>query len=328
MHYQHLTAADRGIIEGMLRANCTPSDIAKELGVDPTTVSREIKQRSTPKGYSAKVAQLDYQAKRLHCGKPQKLKANKRQKYVTTRLQLGWSPEQIAGRLKLLGRDDLYVCPETIYHWLYSDPWAHDQEKLYHYLRLGRKKRKPKVGRNTKRAKIPNRVSIHERPEAVSQRVEYGHAEGDSVIYPYKQAINTVNELMVGRVGFTKLDRKTAELTAKAMKEKAVKLNLKTYTVDNGSEHTNHKDYGIPTYFCDPYCSSQRGANENVNMLLRGYLPKRTNIQDLTQEELDDIAEELNNRPRKRLGFRTPNEAYQLLVKSKERKQAALGSRM
>ena len=328
MHYQHLTAADRGIIEGMLKANCTPSAIAKELGVDSTTVSREIKKRSTPKGYRANVAQLNYQVKRQRCRKSPKLKASYRQKYVAAKLQVGWSPEQIAGRLKLEGRDDLYVCPETIYHWLYTDPWAYGEEKLYQYLRLGRKKRKPKVGRSRQRTKIPNRVSIHERPEIVTQRVEYGHAEGDSVIYPYKQAINTVNELMVGRVGLTKLHRKTAEATAKAMKEKAEVLNLKTYTVDNGSEHTNHKEYGIPTYFCDPYCSSQRGANENANMLLRGYLPKRTNIQALTQEELDDIAEELNNRSRKRLGFHTPNEMYQLLVESKERKQAALGPRM
>lgn len=314
MKYKHLTAAVRGAIEVLLREQYSVRMIALKLEVSPSTVSREITKRSTPTGYHATSAQLDYQKKRDRSRSKKKLNHSQRQKYVVAKLQLGWSPEQISGKLRLDRENELYVCPETIYQWLYTDTWAHEEEKLFQYLRYGRKKRKKQTGRSIQRSKIPNRISIHDRPVVVEQRLEYGHAEGDSVIYPNKYAINTVNELVTGRVAFTKLKRKTAKLTAKAMRQQAVHLKLKSYTVDNGSEHTNHQDYGIPTYFADPYCSGQRGANENVNMLLRGYLPKRHRIDDLAQEELNDIAEELNNRPRKRLGFKTPNEVYYQLV--------------
>lgn len=332
MNYKQLTAADRGVIQGMLQVHCTAKEIAEALGVDPTTVSREIKNRSTPKGYLANIAQLNYEAKRKKCRQKKKLNSSARQKYIITRLEVGWSPETISGRLRLEGRSDLYVCAETIYDWLYSDDWAYQDEKLYQYLRLGRKKRKKHNGRSKHRSKIPNRVSIHERDEVVDQRVELGHWEGDSVIYPHKQAINTINELTTGLVAFTKLDRKTAKLTATAITYQLDKYPAKTLTLDNGTEFMEHERIalhaGVKVYFADPYSSWQRGANENCNMLLRGYLPKRHNIQNLTQQELDDIAQELNNRPRKRLGFRTPNEVYQLLLQSKERSQAALGSRM
>ena len=136
---------------------------------------------------------------------------------------------------------------------------------------------------------------------------------------------------MVGKVRFTKLDRKTAQATAQAV---ITRLNgdiAHTLTLDNGTEQMEHECIsqatGVKVFFADTYCSNQRGANENVNMLLRGYLPKRTDITDLTQEELDDIAEELNNRPRKRLGYQTPNEVYYQLMKG-ESSTVALDIRM
>lgn len=313
MKYQHLTAAGRGGIEGLLHKDCTLKEVAKIVGVSPSTVSREIKKRKTPNGYFADIAQLDYERRRKRCGQKKKMLFSKRQKYVCEKLQLGWSPEQISGRLQHKGREDLYVCPETIYQWLYEDEWA-KEESLYQYLRLGRKKRKKQTGRSVHRHKIPNRVSIHDRPEVVDQRVEFGHWEGDSVIFPDKYAINTLNELYSGLVKFTKLKRKTARLTTKAIVKRFKEIIAKTLTVDNGNEFTDHEKIArmaeISVFFADPYSSWQRGSNENANMLLRGYLPKRRDISDLDQEELNDIAEELNNRPRKRLGFRTPYEVY------------------
>ena len=173
-------------------------------------------------------------------------------------------------------------------------------------------------GRSRHRSKIPNRVSIHQRPKIVEERTELGHWEGDSVLFPHKEAINTLNELTTGLVAFTKLKRKTAKLTAKAMSYQLPKYISKTLTLDNGTEFMDHdevqKTAGVKTYFCDPYSSWQRGANENANMLLRGYLPKRRSIQNLSQAELDDIATELNHRPRKRLGFRSPLEVYNSLT--------------
>lgn len=330
MQYTQLTAADRGAIEILLQEQYSVREIGKKLGRSPSTISREINRRSTPTGYHASTAQLNYQTRRRACKQRKKLNHSKRQKYVVLKLQLGWSPEQIAGRLKAEGRMDLYICPESIYQWLYQDGWAHDDEKLYQYLRYGRKKRKQHTGRSKHRSKIPNRVSIHERPVVVNQRTEIGHWEGDSVIYPYKMAINTINELTTGLVAFTKLERKTAKQTARAMTIQLKKYQADTLTLDNGSEFTNHEEVsantGVSVFFADPYSSWQRGANENVNMLLRGYLPKRHNIQNLTQEELDDIAEELNSRPRKRLGFKTPSEVYYQLTG--ESPSVALGSRI
>lgn len=315
MKYHQLTAAVRGSMEALIHEQYSMRTIARKLGISPSTVSREITKRGMPKGYSARIAQEHYERMRNNCKQQKKCLLSKCQKYIAKKLELGWSPEQIAGRLKLR-HSPLYVSPETIYQFLYTDPWA-KEEGLYQYLRYGRKKRKKQTGRGVHRSKIPNRVSIHDRPAIVSARKEYGHCEGDSVIYPNKQAINTMNELVTGKVAFRKLERKTAQATTDAVVGSADELKAKTITFDNGSEFTDHEKItqktGVPVFFADPYCSNQRGANENVNMLLRGYLPKRADITNLTQEELDDIAEELNNRPRKRLGYLTPNEYYQYL---------------
>ncbi len=315
MNYKQLTAADRGAIEVLLQQKYTTPQIAKAIGYHKSTVSRELKRYSTPNGYFAWSAQLRHDKCRRKCKPKRKLQSSKLQKYIVARLQLGWSPEQIAGRLKYKCGYTV-ICHETIYSWLYQDEWAYTQEGLYQYLRYGRDKRKPHNGRSVHRSKIPNRVSIHQRPEVVSYQVEYGHWETDSVVYPYKLAINTLNELTSGRVKFTKLQAKTAQLTAQAVSDQLKNEIVLSVTMDNSSEFTDHQQIiistGTQTYFADPYSSWQRGANENCNMLLRGYLPKRHDISNLTQQELDEIAEELNNRPRKRLGFLTPNEVYKL----------------
>lgn len=320
--YKHLTATDRGIIEALVKENYSHSKIAQELGIHKATVSREIAKRKTPNGYKAWVAQIDYKRKRNKCKKKKKTGDRKLQKHLCLKLEKGWSPEQISGRLKLKD-SPMYVCKETIYQFIYEDNFA-KREKLCQYLRYGHKKRKKHNGRSVHKLKIPNRVSIHQRPQIVNERSQYGHCEGDSVIYPYKQAINTVNELVTGKVAFTKLARKTAALTAQALTRRLTEFNSLSLTIDNGTEFMKHEDVtkatGVSIYFADPYSSWQGGANENVNMLLRGYLPKRHDIRDLTQEELDDIAKELNNRPRKRLGYYTPNETDQQLMLNSERR--------
>jgi IS30 family transposase len=316
MKYKQLTAADRGAIEILLRRDFTLSQVAEEIGRDKGTISREIKNRATPNGYFADIAQLDYETSKKRSSKnAKKITHSRIRNYILSKLEVGWSPEEITGRMKLEGRDD-YICHETIYNFIYTDPYCVEND-IYQYLRRGKKKRTKWKGRKAHKSKIPNRVSISKRPEVVEERREFGHWEGDSVIYPKKKAINTVNELMTGLVQFTKLEAKKADLTARAMIKKLSKFECKTVTVDNGSEFTKHEEIsaeiGTKVYFCHPYSSWERGANENVNMLLRGYLPKRHNIDKLTQEELDDIAEELNNRPRKRLGYLTPAETYQQL---------------
>lgn len=313
--HKKLTAADRGAIEVLLRKKYTFSHIAKELHVHRSTVCREVNNRSTPAGYFADIAQLNYEEKKNNSRRKSKIRNSAIRNYIFNHLQRGWSPEQISGRMKY-EQHDFCVSHETIYQFIYGDEYCF-KEKWYQYLRYGRKKRRKQTGRSVNRYKapnIPNRTSIHDRSEIVAKHSQFGHWEGDSVIYPNKYAINTLNELKTGIVVFTKLKRRTAVLTAKAMSRQLKGENPLTLTLDNGSEFTNHEDVsdetGVQVFFCDPYSSWQRGSNENVNSLLRGYLPRRANINDLTQEELDDIAWELNNRPRKRLGYRTPLEVY------------------
>lgn len=140
------------------------------------------------------------------------------------------------------------------------------------------------------------------------------------MLFNYKRAINTLNERLTGFVCFTKLAAKTAELTAKAVIRKLRNKVAHTITFDNGSEFTKHEDIseqiGCEIFFADPYSSYQRGANENINRQLRAYLPKRSSIENLTQKELDAIADELNNKPRKRLDWYTPRECYEWCVQN------------
>lgn len=311
--YKHLTEKQRVVIEVLIKRGCSLKGIAIELGVHVTTVSREIKNRGRPNGYFSDIANLDYELRKRHNWIKRKMCIPDVRDYVIDKLKIGWSPEQISGRLRLCDEHRFYVCPETIYQYIYDDKVS-NRENLYQYLRYGKKKRKKRNGRSVHSCKIPNRVSIHSRPDVVAQRVEFGHWEGDSVIYPKKYAINTLNELYSGIVRFTKLERKTAELTADAIAKNLGGAIAKTLTLDNGSEFSRHEDItkkiGLNIYFADPYSSWQRGSNENNNMLLRGYLPKRYDISNITQQEIDDIALELNNRPRKRLGFKTPIEIY------------------
>lgn len=312
---KELTAADRKAIEVLLRSNFTSKRIAESLGVHKSTICREIKKRSTPNGYFAWTAQLGYEKAKSRRKKESILSYSKYRDYVLERLVWGWSPEEISGRLREV--DKLFdICPETIYRFIYNDKYC-KENKIYGYLRRGKRRRTKQNGRSAKKSKIPNRVSIHTRAVEIEKRLEFGHWEGDSVLYSNKKAINTLVERKTGIVLMKKLERKTAELTSKAMAENLKKYpESKTLTLDNGTEFSMHKivskETGVKVYFADPYSSWQRGSNENTNGLLRGYLPKRANIDNLTEEELEDIELELNSRPRKRLNYLTPAEAYRL----------------
>jgi IS30 family transposase len=321
---KHLTAADRGRLEVLLQEKYTNKEIARKLGRHVTTVTREVAKGLDGSGvYHAWIAQVAYDTNRTRSRQLPKLDnpANHRlRSAVVDCLQKGWDPSMVAGRL----RQDpewkqlpAFVCAETIYAWVYGSAWAL-AEKLYQYLRYGKKRRTKQQGRSARTSKIPNRVSIHERPAVVAEKGRLGDWEGDSVIYTHKHAVNTLNERLSGLVAFTKLPQRTALLTAEAVVAKLQGLTAHTITFDNGSEFTQHglmsEALGIAVYFADPYSSWQRGANENGNRQLRAYLPKRSDIRELSQEELDDIAGELNDKPRKRFGWHTPREVYDWLA--------------
>jgi IS30 family transposase len=338
----HLTAAQRGNIEILLQEKYTNKQIATKLHKHASNIGREITKGKDGAGiYRAFVAQVAYETNRKRSKQIPKLDhpANWRlRSAVVACIQRGWDPAQVAGRLR---QDpewyDLpaFVCAETIYHWIYTSAFAL-AEKLYQYLRYGKKKRTKQRGRNAHRSKIPNRVSIHERPQVVADKSRLGDWEGDSVLYTHLHAINTLNERVSSLVAFTKLEQKTAAMTAAAVITKLGSYLAHTITFDNGSEFTQHaritQALGIPVYFADPYSSWQRGANENSNRQLRAYLPKRTDIRKLAQKELDNIAWELNNKPRKRLQWHTPQEVYDFLVANPQKElelgEVAFGSRI
>lgn len=339
---KHLTAAQRGNIETLLQEKYTNKDISRKLGRSPSSIGREITKGKDGSGiYRAFVAQVAYETNRKRCKQIPKLDhpSNHRlRSAIVVCIQRGWDPAQTAGRLR---KDPewknlaVFVCAETIYDWVYTSAYgiAH---KLYQYLRYGKKKRTKQKGRSSQRSKIPNRVSIHDRPVVVAEKSRLGDWEGDSVIYTHKHAINTVNERVSSLVAFTKLSQKTAALTANAVIHKLRNYVAYTITFDNGTEFTQHEritqTLGVDVYFADPYSSWQRGANENSNRQLRAYLPKRSDIRDLTQKELDNIAWELNNKPRSRLQWHTPLEVYSWLAANPEKEldltQVAFGSRI
>ena len=325
----HLTAAQRGNIETLLQEKYTNKQIGIKLGKHASTIGREIAKGLDGVGtYRAFVAQVAYETNRKRSKQIPKLDhpANWRLRSVVVAcLQKGWDPSMVAGRLRKDPEwQDLpvYVCAETIYDWIYTSAFAL-AEKLYQYLRLGKKRRTKHTGRGSHRSKIPNRVSIHDRPVVVDEKARVGDWEGDSVVFTHLHAVNTLNERVSSLVAFTKLTRKTAALTAAAVITKLKAYVAHTITFDNGSEFTQHERItaalGIDVYFADPYSSWQRGANENGNRQLRAYLPKRSDIRDLTQKELDNIAWELNNKPRRRLQWHTPLEVYNWLVQNQDK---------
>ena len=216
---KHLAAADLVKIEVLLQEQYTNKEIARKLNRNPSTIGREINRGLDGSGiYHAWVAQVAYDTNRKRCKQIPKLDhpANHRLRgWIVACLQKGWDPSMICGRLKAEGFA-MAVCAETIYQWIYTSTYA-VAERLFQYLRQGKKRRTKHTGRSAHKSKIPNRVSIHERPAAVAEKARLGDWEGDSVIYAYKQAINTVNERVSSLVAFTKLPQKTALLTAEAV---------------------------------------------------------------------------------------------------------------
>ena len=229
-----------------------------------------------------------------------------------------YSPEQIAGRIKLDYPDDLAmrVSHESVYQYIWED--KKQDGELYKNLRQGRKKHKKRYGKKDNRGVIPNEKSIDERPEIVNKKERFGDWEGDLIIgHNHKGAINTQVERLSKFTSAVKMKDKTAvfmeKATIKAYSDIPEKLRL-TMTYDNGTEMANHekiaKKLGIDIYFAHPYHSWERGLNENTNGLLRQYFPKGTDFTKITQADVDKAVKALNNRPRKTLKYRTPKEVF------------------
>lgn len=325
MGAQKLTPEERDKIAWLHSKGCGVREIARQLRRSPSTISTEL-QAGTWHDNNVHVAVYvaihaqnlrDIRAKRSH--EHTALDYRPLEVYVRLHLQQGWSPEQIAGRLP---RDyplngHMRISYETIYKFIYDSKQA--DEKLWEYLPRKQTKRRKKPGRKVHRSRIPDRVSIHERPKVVDKRKTFGHWEGDSVEGKRSvgDGIHTEVERLSGKLLARKVTRIASNDTAAVqlrMFKPLPKRARQTTTLDNGKENHGHTRLkavlGMQAYFADPYSSWQRGTNENTNGLLRRYLPKGTDFRTVSPSELASIVEEINNRPRKRLDYQTPNEVF------------------
>lgn len=333
MGAQKLTPNERDEIARLHSKGCGVREIARQTGRSPSTISAELKHgiwhdhNVHTAVYVAIHAQAlrDKRAKRS--GKRQKLELSAHaplRAYVERHIRDGWSPEQIAGRLKLDFPEDpaMRIGHEAIYRYVYASPQV--ELKLWEYLPRKQKKRRRRLGRGVRRSHIPDRVSIHKRPKAIDKRKQFGHWEGDTVEGRRSNGDGIHTE--VERVSRKLLARKIARVTsANTIAAQLAMFGIlpararRSTTLDNGKENHEHTrlktELGIQAYFADPYRSCQRGTNENHNGLLRRYLPKQTDFGTISQAELNEIVEEINNRPRKCLDYYTPNEVFSRQLK-------------
>jgi IS30 family transposase len=313
---------ERGVIAQMIAQGKKVREIARTLGRSPSTISDEVKRNSVWDGekvvYEAIEAQEQYSTRKIKAGKRNALKNEWVYRYTIEHLRENWSPEQIAGRLNrehpLVKSRTIGV--ETIYRYIYHP--TNKDEAWWEYLPRGQKKRRRQKGRSVHKSRIPDRVSINERPTKVNRRKEFGHHEGDTVegLRSVGDGIHTEVERVSRKLFAKKVEAITSEETVRVQQDIFNPLPpqaRRSTTLDNGKENHMHyqlKNLGMKTFFAHPYSSYERGTNENTNGLLRRYFPKRTDFRTVTQEELDDVVEELNNRPRKVLQYQTPNEVF------------------
>jgi len=316
-----LSLVEREEISRALARGDSYRHIGRQLDRAASTISREV-QRNGGRGVyrAARAEQATWdRAKRP---KPCKLAMQPRLRgIVADKLKLAWSPEQIAGWLKRRYPQDksLQVSHETIYRSLFVQGRGLLKRELLKHLRSGRKVRhgRPASGRSS----IVDPVTISERPAEVKDRAVPGHWEGDLIVGSKHSYIATLVERQTRYVMLIKLENKKTEtvLTALATQIQQLPVELrKSLTWDRGAELADHKNFTVSTdvqvYFCDPYSPWQRGSNENTNGLLRQYFPKGTNLSVHSQVELDRVARQLNERPRKTLDFESPAERFEQCV--------------
>lgn len=314
---QHITFHERQKLEFLIRCRLGIRESARRLHRHHTVILRELK-RNTGRGdtYTAISAQ-QYVDQRRQRQRTHKLDhADQLYWDVRTKLEQYWSPEQIAGTLRLQSGHTV-ISHETIYRYIYTGNGR--LAGWYHYLRRGQRSRQPRHQRKRRKPKIPQRISIHERPAEIDQRIRYGDWETDSMLFAnQKDRLSVQYERKGQLVRIHKIPNGSAHATLDAVRDSVESLPPELWnsvTWDNGTEgvkHTVlHDEYGIDTYFCDPYASWQKGGVENINGLIRQYLPRHTDMSMITDEDIQQIEDRLNNRPRKSLGYKTPNQVIQ-----------------
>lgn len=313
--YTHFTTGEREKLLQFKAQGLKQTEIAQKLGRSRSSVSRELKRNSREDGsYSAFEAEGKYRQRRKRCVRKRRLDNVALKKHVTERLRDYWSPEQIDGRLKL-EHSSFHISFSTIYRAVHNG----DLDIPKKCLRRGG--RKPSPHKDETRGRLHGHKTIHQRPRAADTRSQYGHWEGD-----------TVRGAQGKGAAATFVDRRSGFLVAALMPNRKAKTLtdtmcsafsafppslLRSFTVDNGNEFFDYQNVeqrlNTGVYFADPYCSWQRGLNENTNGLFRQYFPKKCDFLTVSLQDFQAVVHSLNTRPRKRLGFRSPAECFPLM---------------
>ncbi len=316
----NLTLYEREFIESCLRPErrLKIRTMAKLLGRDHSVISREIRRNGGLLGYVARLAQETADRRARKTNKRKLDKDTDLLEYVRDQLKEGWSPEQIAGRLKEYPPPNMKgksISHEQIYQYIYNDGRDSHGRHLFRYLRRKKSYRQPKHSRKANKITIKERISILERPREIGKKISFGHWESDTMLGKYRKGVSVQYEKKSQLVKLHKLENLKALTTREAITEAVIDLPeylRETMTFDNGTENAEHyllKDGLVnETYFCEPYKAWQKGGIENMNGLLREYLPKKVDLNQITDEDIRTIQERINNRPRKLLNFLTPNE--------------------
>jgi len=316
-NYRQLTSGERYALSALRKQGHSQAEIARALGRDRSTISREVRRNSADRAgrtYRPALADDFARWRRASSRRNQRF-TDADWDIVIKHLRMEWSPEQIAGRLSKDGT--LCISHETIYRYIWRDKRRGGSH--YKLLRQAGKKRRKRYGAYDSRGRLAGKRNISERPAVVEDRSELGHWEIDTVLGSTRPCVVTLVERKIGFLIIGKLRNRTvAELNRVAIQLiNSAPVPILTITADNGTEFHGYKlieaETGALVYFANPHHSWERGTNENTNGLIRQYLPKRTSLARVTQTRCARIADKLNNRPRKRLDFLTPKECYELL---------------
>jgi transposase, IS30 family len=308
---KHFTFREREVLYRLNREKRPKAEIAAILGRNRSTIYRELQRNVGNRGYRPKQAQRKADQRRLACRGEAKMNDPKLKSHVVRSLKKGWSPDQIAGRAtrgnspRAASRG---VSHQTIYNWLSAEA-----PELRNRLRRGRRRSQPET-----RGKIPPCVRIEGRPPAVAAKRRYGDWEGDTVVSPGRRSglvtmVERKSQYLRVRKTSSLKSAPTLQAAYRGLRDPPEGLR-RTMTLDNGKEFTEHgrltERLGLDVYFAQPYASWQRGLNENTNGLLRQFFPKGTDFARISHRQLARVEKLLNERPRKNLGYRTPDEVF------------------
>jgi IS30 family transposase len=317
--YHQLSLDERDHIAVYRAQGSSISEIARRLQRNKGTISRELKRNKAPiyDAYGACRADKEAKARKRKAGQRPRLKNTMTRSYVKNHLRLGWTPEQIAGRLHLR-HPELSICVESIYRFIY-DHRTRCQENFVPYLVRAHKRRYLRGHRHTHRdLHIPERISILDRPKVVDARRQFGHWESDTVIARSSHsALNVIVERTSRLTKIHKLPRRTARNVRSALTRslsRYPKTVRRTITYDNGQENVEHravnKVLGTRSFFCEPFHSWEKATVENTIGIIRRTYPKKTNFDHVSNADVKRLERRMNNRPRKILNYRTPREVF------------------